>query len=161
MGLRTAAMLGLTHLYHYQVFNPNYLHEAIVDSVIHFSRPSDFNDPWDCRPWFDFDCLVDPRILEQHVQWYIEVTRKHRPDIPADVVQRNADNYRREPNSLAAKIREFSQAMATAIDTQYRVYCLSSKCDSELMWSHYAAKHQGVCLEFTVRNELFCTALPI
>jgi hypothetical protein len=29
------------------------------------------------------------------------------------------------------------------------------------MWSHYASKHQGVCLEFAVRNELFCNALPV
>jgi hypothetical protein len=95
------------------------------------------------------------------LSWYIKVTRKHRPDIPADVVQKNADEYRRNPNALAAKIREFSQAIAGAIDAQYRVYCLSSKCDCELMWSHYAAKHQVVCLEFAVRNELFCNALPV
>jgi hypothetical protein len=29
------------------------------------------------------------------------------------------------------------------------------------MWSHYATKHQAVCLEFAVRNELFCNALPV
>jgi hypothetical protein len=161
MSLRTAAMLGLGHLYHYQPFNVDYLHEVIVDGVIHFSKPSDFNDPWDCRPWFDFESLNDPKILEQHVQWYMEISRKHRPDLPAHVVKNIADGYRRNPIALAAKIREFSLAMATAIDAQYRVYCLSPKCDCELMWSHYAAKHQGVCLEFTVRNELFCTALPV
>jgi hypothetical protein len=154
-------MLGLDRLYHYQSFNLDHLREVIADGVIHFSKPSDFNDPWDCRPWFDFECIADPKILEQHVQWYIEVTRKHRPDISADVVQKNANEYRRNPDALAAKIREFSQGLASAVEAQYRVYCLSPKCDSELMWSHYAAKHQAVCLEFAVRNELFCTALPV
>jgi hypothetical protein len=160
-GLQTAATLGLEHLYHYQSFNLDYLREVIVGGVIHFSKPSDFNDPWDCRPWFDFECLSDTKALEQHVEWYIEVSRKHRPEIPADVIQKNADEYRRNPNALAAKIREFSQVMASAIDVQYRMYCLSPKPDCELMWSHYAAKHQAVCLEFAVRNELFCNALPV
>jgi hypothetical protein len=29
------------------------------------------------------------------------------------------------------------------------------------MWAHYAQKHQGVCLEFSVANELFCSAFPV
>jgi hypothetical protein len=161
MTLRNAAAHGHQHLYHYQSFNIDYLREVIVDAVIHFSKPSDFNDPWDCRPWFDFECLADPEILEQHVQWYIEISRKHRPDIPADRVRQTADAYRRDPSALASKVREFSQALAHAMDARYRVYCLSPRSNSELMWAHYATKHRAVCLEFAVRNELFCTALPI
>ena len=161
MTLRTAAQLGLRRLYHYQSFNADYLREVIVNSVIHFSKPSDFNDPWDCRPWFDFDCLTDPAILEQHVQWYIGIMRRHRPDIAAEQVRRNAEFFRRNPDALAGKVREFSTAMASAIDARYRVYCLSCEYDSELMWSHYAAKHQAVCLEFAVRNELFCSAFQV
>ena len=29
------------------------------------------------------------------------------------------------------------------------------------MWLHYGGKHQGICLEFTVRNTLFCAALQV
>ena len=29
------------------------------------------------------------------------------------------------------------------------------------MWSHYAGSFKGLCLEFSVRNELFCGALPV
>lgn len=161
MILRTAAALRLNHLYHYQSFKPDYLRQVIVDGVIHFSQPSDFNDPWDCRPWFDFECLADPEMHEQHVQWYIDVTKKHRPEIPTNELEQRADAYRRDPAMLANKIREFSEAMAGAINAQYRVYCLSPKPDCELMWAHYAARHQGVCLEFAVRNELFCSALQV
>jgi hypothetical protein len=161
MTLRTAAALGHRRLYHYQNFNANYLREVIVDGVIYFSKPSDFNDPWDCRPWFDFQCLSDPEMLERHVQWYLEVSKKHRPDVTSEHLAQTADVFRRDPNFLGTKIREISEAMARAIDAQYRVYCLSSKADCELMWSHYASKHQAVCLEFAVRNNLFCSALQI
>jgi hypothetical protein len=159
--LRTAAQLKLTNLYHYQSFNVDYLREVIVDGVIYFSKPSDFNDPWDCRPWFDFSGLADPEIVEEHVRWYIDVTKRNRPDISEDQVLETANLYRKNPNILAQKVREFSGAMCSAIDSRYRVYCLSSRCDSELMWSHYADKHRGVCLEFEVLNDLFFTALQV
>src|SRR6266850_1321041 len=113
MTLRTAVALGHRRLYHYQNFNANYLREVIIDGVIHFSKPSDFNDPWDCRPW------------------YLEISKKHRPYITSEHLTQTADAFRTDPNFLAAKIREFSEVMAKAIDAQYRVYCLSSKVDCE------------------------------
>jgi Protein of unknown function (DUF2971) len=30
----------------------------------------------------------------------------------------------------------------------YYIYCLSSKCRSNLMWAHYADNHKGFCIEF-------------
>ncbi|MFZ0457794.1 MAG: DUF2971 domain-containing protein [Rhodoplanes sp.] len=161
MHLTTAAKLRVPHLYHYQAFNVKYLREVIVGGTLHFSKPSDFNDPWDCRPWYDFDGIADPEILEQHVQWYVGVSQKHRPDISIEQVNERANFFRQNPPALTAKIREFSQAMGDAINAQYRVYCLSTKSDCELMWAHYAQKHQGICLEFSVANELFCTAFPV
>jgi hypothetical protein len=161
MNLATAAKLRVPQLYHYQAFNIEYLREVIVGGTLHFSKPSDFNDPWDCRPWYDFAGIVDPDILEQHVRWYVAISHKHRPDIPIDKVNERANFFRQNPSALAEKIREFSQAMGEAINAQYRVYCLSIKSDCELMWAHYAQKHQGVCLEFSVANELFCTAFPV
>jgi hypothetical protein len=35
-----------------------------------------------------------------------------------------------------------------------RIYCLTPKADSTLMWSHYADNHCGVCLEFSVANNM-------
>ena len=34
------------------------------------------------------------------------------------------------------------------ISEQFRVTCLSERMDSSLMWSHYANKHYGFCLEY-------------
>lgn len=34
------------------------------------------------------------------------------------------------------------------VSEQFRVTCLSQKMDSSLMWSHYANKHYGFCLEY-------------
>src|ERR1700677_1821292 len=161
MALRNAVALGHSHLYHYQTFNADYLQEIIVGGAIYFSKPSDFNDPWDCRPFFDYECISDPDMREHHIQWYIETTKKHRPDITLDEMNRMANVYRNDPKLLASKIREFSEALSSAVDEQYRVYCLTPRFDSELMWAHYTSKHRGICLEFATRNELFCSALPV
>ncbi len=34
----------------------------------------------------------------------------------------------------------------------YRISCLSSKWHDILMWSHYANKHQGICIEYDINN---------
>jgi len=44
---------------------------------------------------------------------------------------------------------------------QYRVYCLTEKADSPLMWGHYADSHTGICLEFDARSEPFTNASKV
>lgn len=44
----------------------------------------------------------------------------------------------------------FFERFKTDIDTRldgYQFYCVSSKCDNHLMWSHYANSHNGICIE--------------
>lgn len=57
-----------------------------------------------------------------------------------------------ELTEIKGKISELStQAMAktrATISQQCRVTCLSERMDSKLMWSHYANKHYGFCLEY-------------
>ena len=62
---------------------------------------------------------------------------------------------------LEGMINQTTPEMWQTIQKQYRVYCLSKHPDSTLMWSHYADSCKGLCLEFSVQNELFCGALKI
>ena len=39
------------------------------------------------------------------------------------------------------------------MDRRYRIYCLSARADSQLIWGHYADHHRGVCLEFDERTK--------
>ncbi len=72
-----------------------------------------------------------------------------------------AKSIREDPSFLRPKIAQQSAEIADAINQRYRVYCLSTKPDLELMWAHYCEKHQGVCLEFGTDNEVFASALKI
>jgi hypothetical protein len=51
--------------------------------------------------------------------------------------------------------------MIGEINRIYRVYCLSTKPDNTLMWSHYTTNHQGICLEFACDNIVFGSAIQI
>ncbi len=44
--------------------------------------------------------------------------------------------------------KESMKKVRQVVSEQFRVTCLSQKMDSSLMWSHYANKHYGFCLEY-------------
>ena len=44
--------------------------------------------------------------------------------------------------------KEAMKKARQVVSDQFRVTCLSKKMDSSLMWSHYANKHYGFCLEY-------------
>ncbi len=161
MKWNTAATIGLDRLYHYQPFDPVRLSKIILEKALYFSNPGDFNDPWDCRPWWNVDALSDPVVFDRHIDWYITVTRKHGQNIPENEIQRRANVFRSNPELFIGKMKEISLAIEATINERYRVYCLSSKPGSELMWAHYSNKHQGICLEFDAGNELFSQALKL
>lgn len=160
-GLFTVAQAGYPPLYRYQRFDHGRLRQVICGRLLYFSNPADFNDPWDCRPWFDVSSLTDPDVVERHIAWYQRVTRTHRPDIPEEEIIRRAEAFRADPALLVQKVPEVTAEMERAIQHRYRVFCLGSMADSELMWAHYGARHTGVCLEFTTRNTVFCGALQV
>lgn len=155
---------GFPNLYHYQAFRAEWLRQAIVDKRLYFSNPASFNDPWDCQPHFNSDAAFDPKSRERHVQYYIRGTRAHGANgtaVPEEEIQRRAQQFRNDPNYLRSKINDFSADFPRQIDRCWRVYCVGTRPDSELMWAHYAAKHNGICLEFTSRSPLFFQALRV
>lgn len=59
-----AGQAGFDSLYHYQDFqsaiHTNRLIDILQKHRIYCSNPADFNDPWDCKPYFDPALLDDP-----------------------------------------------------------------------------------------------------
>jgi hypothetical protein len=67
---------------------------------------------------------------------------------------------RTDPHALRNSTTLLSQKLAAEI-AKRRIYCLVPCPRNTLMWSHYAAKHSGICLEFYVSNLLFLKALKV
>jgi len=148
---RTAIQAGIPTLYHYERFNPEYLATTLRNKIIHCSNPANLNDPWDCKPAFDPQSLEDPEVLEREMAWRL-------PQHPAKHLWEA--KMRADPKARA----EFMVGASKSIEqmlAQRRIYCLTPKDDSTLMWSHYAENHRGICLEFDVANMLFSNACEV
>lgn len=143
----SAAQDGIHTLYHYQSFNnrtAERFERTLRERAIRMSKPSDFNDPWDCKPWFDLSLLDDPQEREQHLQWLTQT---------ATIAPDEVEALRANPQQLAAYIDLIHTGHVQAIGDMYRVYCLLPEADHPLMWAHYGDSHKGIALEFDARHQ--------
>ncbi len=147
-----AAQAGLTHLYHYEAFHADRLADILLNHRIYCSNPADFNDPWDCKPYFSPALLDDPvnhsaaaeRLIATHIPGPDDAAINHR--------------LRTDPAYMKAAIHKFSKGLEEFIPKRWGVYCLSPDPSLALMWSHYSGHHRGICLEFAVNNSKFAGA---
>ena len=132
--------------------------QTLKDLVVYCSSPGDFNDPWDCKPFFNTEILNDPEENEKHVAWALDLCRR-RTSMSEKDIESVRETLTNDPARAADLIRNLSESMEAAILRQYRVYCLGPDVGNLPMWAHYADSHRGVCLEFSLRNDVMCSAL--
>lgn len=161
MGFPTASERGLTRLYHYQPFVPEYVRSVLVEHRLHFSDPRSFNDPWDCKPWYRTDNFGDPNELERAIAKYQEVTRKYKPSVTEAEIEQTSSHLRTHPEDLVRISETLSRVMAYGIGELYRIYCLTPHANSELMWAHYARSHSGICFEFDATDPVISVAQAV
>lgn len=159
--IQNANELKIARLYHYQQFNTDWIRQILFDRKIHFSNPENFNDPWDCRPYFRIPSADDQQGCERCIRWFDAVARKRTLHLDEQEHSRKLLQLRNDRTSFELQIQEFSKGMAREINRIYRVYCLSTKPDNTLMWSHYSKNHRGICLEFSCNNIVFGSAIKI
>ena len=136
-------------LYQYQPCNELTM-ANIINSVIHLGSPSRFNDPFECS----FN-ITPPQTKE------IPMLRKKLLEIEPNSPPRNDDEFL----EYLTQQHEPTYAEIKEIINKLGVCCLSEhhpKSDiSFRMWSHYADKHHGFCLEFDTSDKPFSTALDV
>jgi hypothetical protein len=143
-------------LYHYQPFEGKskaYLEATLRDRTIYLPPPQSFNDPWDCRPWFNLEGLDNTEIKEAHIQWFMSQSNQAKDS--------DANEMRENPELLRYMVEECSRGLCEELNNQYRVYCLTPHDLNPLMWSHYSDKHKGVCLQFDTRIFPLALALKV
>lgn len=143
------------------VSKPDRLARVFAEKTVYCSNPKEFNDPWDCRPCFNKEVLNDPKEYDHIVKWFVHCDRKNNPSLSEKEHEQREQELRSNRSLCESIIDQMTSGMEEAIQSQYRVFCMSIHPNSPLMWSHYGDKHQGVCLELSVRNSLFCGALQV
>ena len=154
----TADSLGITRLYRYEKFCEERIQKLLIDRTVRFANPISFNDPWDCRPCFAVSDDLKHRTAD--IQAMFTSHKKHFPQL-AQVRDAEAAKMQSDFGYYCSKIEEFSYAMWNQIGVQYRVYCLATRPDCQLMWAHYGDRHKGICFEFDAQSWPFAAAIQV
>lgn len=140
-------------LYHYQpVHTAEYeqrLRTLLTDQILYCSSPSQFNDPWDCKPYYRPEDFHDLALSEDGAHWLAQMFAE-----PKDLPQVIA-HLRQNPIFRAKILHNLQNEMEKIMEQRWRIYCLSPSPDINLMWSHYAYSHSGVSLGFGTSNAVF------
>ena len=118
------------------------LESLLKDCSIFLSSPVRFNDPFDCCLNFDTE-MSD----EQWADWFRETGKKLRMQSALPETDKYIDNKIWKDGSV---IEGILIGIRSAFQS-HGICCFSEVNDDILMWSHYADKHQGVCVEFRPR----------
>lgn len=151
----TAKQAGITSLFHYQRFDRKRLTDLLLYKRIYCSDPVGFNDPWDCKPCFDIEAMDDPKVQAETAEWLIEGQNGGPQGDAGD------HELRKNLNLLKEMVRRAGLKVTELVSQKWRVYCLGPCPTLNLMWSHYAASHTGICLEFSTDNSVFSHAQKI
>lgn len=158
--MQTAEQSGVKRLYHYQGDTLEWLRDALMNRRVHVSNLRNVNDPWDCRPYFQVS-INDPesrRKWGQRLQaTYDDLPQHLRDDLAA---QMTGEWYHNKP-LLLLTLDKMRGWVAQFNVERWRIYCLTSRPDSVLMWSHYTQKHTGICLEFDTGYHPFSLAFRV
>ncbi len=142
-------------LYKYFAFN-KWTQDIFERSEIYFQSPDGFNDPFDSKVSTTYEGTEEQRVSRLIDLWH---TGPHKDKREEDLRSRALDVVRRGqdvPLMLMTLGRSAEQRRK-----QMGIFCMSSKRDNILMWSHYADAHRGFCLGFRTANPFFGQALPI
>lgn len=150
------------HLYRYFAFNPEVdqsvarLEDLLVQSRLWLASPTDFNDPFDCRAHVVYE--ADPAVRRKK---FDSMLRGIEPHLSGIARRRKIDQMMasRSPGDW----HETTVKTITRHLESLGVCCFSEDPKSLLMWSHYAANHTGVCLQFESLRDIrtFSTAIPV
>jgi hypothetical protein len=122
-------------IFKYSNINDN-LRSTLRDGYLWFSKPTEFNDPFDC-----YTELVEFRQPGQHMKDIAADRYRHLPRTERRAIGRN---LAAQPAFINQIYRELLKQTMNIMG----ICCFTTKNDNVLMWSHYANNHRGICLIF-------------
>lgn len=120
--------------------------EALVKLGAHFfAHPSSFDDPFECRPQFQYDFSKSrtPSHIDNRIKQF---------DPQASPAKRLL--FKAQARRAFGRPR-YVESIVNKVVENIGVLCFVERPDNLLMWAHYADAHKGVCLEFDTSEWLF------
>ncbi|MCH7499019.1 MAG: DUF2971 domain-containing protein [Nitrospinae bacterium] len=138
---------SLFRFYKIDLDRVEYLRHLFTERKLYHSLPSQFNDPFECKPHFNWpEDASKVRNIRQHL---IKLSREKgfNEQEAEEIASKNMEN----PKLLQSTI--YDSIIKTF--AQMRICSFTTRNDNLLFWSHYADSHKGFCVEFDA------TKLPI
>lgn len=133
-------------LYRYRPLNDHTL-DSIFNHYLYFSKPSSFNDPFDCHFTLTIEGNDDEKMdcvkrMVSLLNLSGEERRKAEEDCLQEMLNKELDY-------------DFIYKRIDEINDKVSICCLSDTCDDLLMWAHYAEGHNGICLKYDIERDSF------
>ena len=128
-------------LHRYQKIDANFL-DSLKYNYLWFSDPENFNDPFDCKMYFDFENTPEEieafgrEINETPENAYRKMNESQLSTRVKELITNPEIFYKGDFDQNIEEIKKIG------------VCCFSESDSKLLMWSHYGDKHQGACLTF-------------
>lgn len=113
------------------------INNILTEQTLKFVNPSTFNDPFDCNEYI-IKINIDDDFIPQ-------IIRESNPKITEEFERTIIDKLKL-PETWAESFKTKK--------SEYKVSCFSKNCDNVLMWSHYAEKHNGICIGFDFPHKI-------
>lgn len=123
-------ILNTDLIYKYVDFDTG-LNKIIKEKSLKFTNPNDFNDPFDCN-----ENLLKHDNNEELINNIFNQSYQNTPR----AVRRKVIRQLKNPDSYSEILKKERE--------NFRLSCFSEKYNEVLMWSHYANKHNGICIGF-------------
>ena len=127
------------YIYKYATIKTTLL--ILNSSKIKFSKPSKFNDPFDCN------ITVDTNNSEKEINDYIDSLKKTQ-----NLTQKYVEALRIQCHN-PVELQRIADKSIKEVKKAFGVTCFSKNKDNLIMWAHYSDKHKGVCLKFDILGD--------
>jgi hypothetical protein len=139
-------------LYKYYAFD-EWTQNIFERNEIYFQSPDCFNDPFDSKISTTYKGTEEQRIYRLIELWRKGPAKDEQEEglrsRAVDVVKKCQD---------VTLIQRSSERSVERLRKRMGIFCMTSKRDDILMWSHYADCHRGFCLEFRTEKLFFARA---
>jgi Protein of unknown function (DUF2971) len=132
----------------------------LADSLLRCTQPAALNDPLECIPILSIE--DSHRVFDQFISiqrsalLHDMINERTAGQAQWKAFEDNERRLREELEANPAKLRDFFFEHAKKnLNEHIGILSLTKRWDSMLMWSHYAASHQGFCVGFDSSHVFF------
>lgn len=132
--------------------------EIIRDARIYVPRPSQLNDPEECKPLQTIGNISAPSYRPAVEAWVRRCIAHRVPVPPEEKIQNELKQL--DQAQLEEMVKEATIQYQQEVEKRYRILSLSDSNTNHHLWSQYADYYAGICLEFFV-NPFFGSAFQV